>query len=454
MIAAAPGQERTTAVRGSTTGGSAPRPAAAALPGAGQRTDPPLRVPAQHFLAALAFLIAGAAGLIWVAPDLAAGRFLMPRVVAVAHLFTLGWITTTILGALYQLLPVVLATGIRWRAAAEVSFVLHVGGLAVFTAGLAAGRPALILPGAIAFSAGLALFTVNLWGTLWRVRDRDLTWWALALAGGFLLATIAFGLSLGANLTRHFLGAHRMMALGVHVHVAVGGWVLLVMAAFGRKLLPMFLLSHGMDERPGRAAVVLLASGAGLLALLHHFPGPLVFAVAGLCLLAGAGAFGVQAFLYVRHRKRPVLDPGMGLAAGGVGLLAAAAFLGVVAFAPVILGGRALSPAVATAYGAALVPGGLALFVAGHHFKILPFLVWYHRFGPLAGLRPLPTVADLFSRRAAATTAALLGTGAAALTAAVLLGSTGGVRAAAAVYLAGTTVLALQMILVLRRRPL
>ncbi|MGD8319629.1 MAG: hypothetical protein PVJ02_04230 [Gemmatimonadota bacterium] len=49
-----------------------------------------------------------------VAPDLAGGPFLSPRVVAVTHLFTLGWITTSIMGALYQPLPVALGESVRW----------------------------------------------------------------------------------------------------------------------------------------------------------------------------------------------------------------------------------------------------------------------------------------------------------------------------------------------------
>ena len=37
-----------------------------------------------------------------------ASRRILPRVVAVTHLFTLAWITTSIMGALYQFLPVAL----------------------------------------------------------------------------------------------------------------------------------------------------------------------------------------------------------------------------------------------------------------------------------------------------------------------------------------------------------
>lgn len=45
------------------------------------------------------------------------------------HLFTLGWITTSILGALYQLLPVALGVPVRSRGAAWAPLVLYLAGL-------------------------------------------------------------------------------------------------------------------------------------------------------------------------------------------------------------------------------------------------------------------------------------------------------------------------------------
>ncbi|MHB1168585.1 MAG: hypothetical protein ACYC28_04815, partial [Longimicrobiales bacterium] len=74
--------------------------------GAASTNAPPFRLPGEHFTAALLFLVAGAFGLIAIAPALAMGAYVSPRVAGVTHLFTLGWITTSIMGALYQFLPV------------------------------------------------------------------------------------------------------------------------------------------------------------------------------------------------------------------------------------------------------------------------------------------------------------------------------------------------------------
>ena len=88
-------------------------------------------LPAAHFAVATCYLVAAAAGLVWIAPQLAAGAFASPRVAGVTHLFTLGWLTTTIFGALYQLMPSALGAPIRWPRIGYAS-------LAAFAPGVAA----------------------------------------------------------------------------------------------------------------------------------------------------------------------------------------------------------------------------------------------------------------------------------------------------------------------------
>lgn len=421
-------------------------PAAPPSPGLVSRSAPPLRLPAEHFAAALAFWVAGAAGLVWVAPELAVGSFAAPRVVAVAHLFTLGWITTTIMGALYQFLPVALQVPIRSERVAHLSLALHAPGLALFVAGmLLAAHPAM-LAGAALFGGGLLLFAANLAATLRRAPERNLTWWALVGAIVSLVSTVVLGASLAGNLRWGYLGAGRLIALGVHMHVAVAGWVLLVMVGVAHRLLPMFLLSHGASERPGKLAVALLSAGVATLLVGHHSLTPVVVGVIAALLVGGVASFLVQAALFFGRRRKPALDPGLRLVAAGLGFLGLA-----VALAPFFLRAGAGGPRIATAYGLALL-SALALFVAGHYYKIVPFLVWFHRYGPLVGKRAVPRVADLYDARVANAAAALLAAGALGLIVVALGGPPAAARPAAALFLAGASLVAAQMITISRRR--
>ena len=109
--------------------------------GLGATNAPPFILPGEHFAAGLGFLVVGALGLVWISPSLAQGLFPLPRVVAVTHLFTLGWITTSILGALYQFLPVVLLEPVRSERMAHLGFWLYVPGLLAFVCGFVGGHP-------------------------------------------------------------------------------------------------------------------------------------------------------------------------------------------------------------------------------------------------------------------------------------------------------------------------
>ena len=56
--------------------------------------------------AGVAFVLAAAA-VPWLSAELA-GHYYQPRILALAHSVTLGWITLTIMGASFQLIPIVL----------------------------------------------------------------------------------------------------------------------------------------------------------------------------------------------------------------------------------------------------------------------------------------------------------------------------------------------------------
>ena len=95
---------------------------------------------AEHFVAATLYLLAGALGLVWVAPELAAGAYLSPHVAGITHLFTLGWLTTTVFGALCQLLPVALGTPVRSTRVAHAAFWAFAPGAGIFAAGVATNQ--------------------------------------------------------------------------------------------------------------------------------------------------------------------------------------------------------------------------------------------------------------------------------------------------------------------------
>ena len=423
-------------------------------PGLAMEGTPSMRLPGEHFAAALAFLAAGAAGLVWVAPELAAGLYLSPRVAGVTHAFTLGFLTMTIFGALYQLLPVALGVSIRSERWGHVSFWMFAPGVALFIAGVASSVAALRHAGAALLVAGTACLIVNVAGSLRRATQHDVIRTAIAIALTFLAATLVLGLTLVVNLRSGFLAEHRVRVLAVHLHVALIGWVLVMIIGISQRLLPMFLLAHGVDARWTRRAIALAPSGvvalaAGLLCGFSstHRSIQAVLTWTGVALIAaGVAAFLVQCGRFFRARLRRRLDAGLRHVALSIACIAVAAALG-----PIVMHLGRAHPRLDVDY-VMLGLLGLVLYAVGQLYKIVPFLAWISRFRHEMGRQPVPTVAELYSADVAHGGLAAFAMAMALLPAGVALGAPAMVRGGALLFAAGCAALISQMIRVVYAR--
>ena len=408
--------------------GTAPAPSA--LPRPAGATS--VLLPAEHFAAAMLYLVAGALGLVWIAPELAIGAYPSPHVAGVTHLFTLGWLTTTIFGALHQLLPVALGAPLRSVRVAHASFWTFAIGAGLFAAGVVTSAPMLHHPGIALVAAGIVLAIVNFASSMSRAPSRDATWWAIAVALAFLGSTLVLGVVLLHNLHTGFLAAARLRVLSTHLHVALVGWALIMMAGVSHRLLPMFLLSHGGDTRWTARAIVLLGSGVAVLAIgLNVRLAPAAWT--GVAMLeAGVGCFVWQAWSFYRARVRRRIDVGMRYAATALAFIVASAVLGAL----VLLRG-VMHPRLATAYIIVALLGGIILYVIGFFYKIVPLLAWTVRYRDRMGRGDAPTIAQTFSSRVAHVQLAVMALGVVLLATGTLAGSAHVTRCGAVLFLAG-----------------
>ena len=372
-------------------------PMASPAPAATTRPAPRAsgRLVGEHLAVASLYLIAGAAGLVWIAPALAAGMYLDPRVAGVTHLFTLGWLTLIIFGALGQLLPMALGAPIWSVRLGHAAFWLLAPGIALFAYGVTAGTLPAMIPGVLLVAAGILLAVGNVAATLPRGRTRDVTWAGIALGVAFLALTLAFGLVLSHNLHSGFVAAARVRILAAHLHVALVGWGLIVIVGVSRRLLPMFMVAHGADGRWSRRALILLALGVPTLAVGLLAQVPAAAWTGALLLDAGVAAFLWQTALFYRARARR-LDTGMRFVRASLPFLAACAVLG-----PVLLAAGPAHTRLATTYVVTGILGFLVPFVTGFLYEIMPTLAWTARFGGRLNRGRVPAVTDLYSARAA-----------------------------------------------------
>jgi hypothetical protein len=395
----------------------------------------------RYFGSAAAFLVLGSAGLVWIAPDLAAGLYPAPRVAAVTHLFTLGFLTLTIFGALGQLLPVALGASRYSAPTALRALWLFVPGIVAFAAGVASARPVPLVAG-VALVAGAILMTGgNAARSLASVRNRDAMWGGVAVAVGFLGATLVYGALLADNLHAGMLGGARLRVLAAHLHVALVGWVLIMIVGVSHRLLPMFLASSESPRRATAPAVALLAVAVPLLAG-GLTAGSSALEWTGLTLgEAGVALYLWQAVSLFRARRRRALDTGMQFVRVALVWLTLAALL-----APAVLAAGPAARNLATAYGVAGILGALVPFVIGMLYEIVPVLSWNTRFAGRLNRGPLPRIKELYSGRIAAWQLACMAGGTAVLVAGIGLSTPAVARAGAVVVLGGTVLFGAQLV--------
>ncbi|HET7614163.1 MAG TPA: hypothetical protein VFK26_09585 [Gemmatimonadaceae bacterium] len=391
-----------------------------------------IRLAGEHFTAATLYLLAGSVGLVWIAPELARGNYLAPHVAGVTHLFTLGWLTMTIFGALYQLLPVALGAPIRWPMLGHVSFCTFAPGAGLFACGVADNYTMVHHVGIGLVAIGIVLTVTNVALTLPRARARDVTWAAIAIAITYLSSTLVLGVVLLHNLHTGFIAAERVAVLATHLHVAIVGWALIMMVGVAHRLLPMFLLAHGGDSRWTRRTLTVLAAGVPLLAVGLNLHLAAVSWAAVVLMECGVACFLYQAIEFYRIRVRKRIDIGMRFAAAGLGFLAAAGVLG-----PFVLWHGTAAPRLATAYVAVGLLGGIVVFVIGFFYKIVPLLAWVGRYRGKASVVGTPTIAQMFSARVAEAQLAIMATALTVLLAGILSGSAAVTYPGAILFLIG-----------------
>lgn len=295
------------------------------------------------------------------------------RTIAMVHSFTLLTITPAILGVLYQLLPVVVEGALASRPLAWSTSVLWWTGATGFVISRFFNLAALSAFAVLLFLA-ILLFLLQLTLTVssghWNGPAR------LVLAASLWLLVMAVSGSFMA--ARLYGGLPGFSLMQWHAWTGIIGWFALMVVALGTRLVPMFLLSHGMEEKWALGSGILLGAFPGLLfgSLLIDWAFRWIPA---LVAAVGYGLFLVYLFSCIRKRMRRRLEAPMLLFFLAFAFpLIALIFLFVgwdVASALSMFGGK---PSPAWGAGAALcmLAGFTGSATLGMSFKILPFMGW------------------------------------------------------------------------------
>jgi hypothetical protein len=386
-----------------------------------------------YFSVALAAWIAAAATAVAAAPDLAHAAPLASRPVLAVHLVALGVLPFAVAGASFHLLPVMLRRDLPWPRGLWLALALLLGG-PVAAVGVSRWSSGPTWVGAALVLGGLAIAAGELgWVVARAPGDRTLIASRAGVALSLLHAAVAGAVGVTVFARGGFWGVPFDRWLLVHLHLALVGWILLLVVTVGRSLAPM--LAQAPAARRRRLPLDELALVAGLWLLVAGIAAAsrtlsLAGAAVAAAVLARFGALLVRTY----RGRRAGVDAPLGHLLAGAAFLVQAVALGVLAVFGV--GGTR----VVTAYVALLLGGWAAGVVVGHVPKLLSLSVWV--WWPPG---PRPKQGALYPRRLMLAETAAFAVGVELVAVGILAGSVAVVRAGtillvAAAVLAGGAV--------------
>ncbi|GMV85564.1 MAG: hypothetical protein AMXMBFR80_14190 [Dehalococcoidia bacterium] len=357
---------------------------------------PALGVVAPFFVAAPAGLVAAGLILAFSTSD----AFLAinaPRTVAATHAAVIGWLTTAIFGAVYQLGPAVFGGRLISARLARVHFFVHAISVPVFVWAVWRWDVTVMSIAGVGLVTSFILFLINAIPATGSPRRGSLPTRYLATALGFVAVAAGFGITWVGTL-QHLWFPVTMGRLGGHAHLGLIGWLGLTVMGVAYQLVPMFNVVQ--RKRPAAGAWILGWTAPAVLAgalLLMTDPPMWARVVIAVAMAAGPGAWGAEMLRLMLARSRRALDVQGRATFVSLGFLAATIVLGLLAAI-----GESVSPGgeparILLAYGICGIGGWAGVMLIGNSYKILPFLVWYHRYRQLAGIRPVPVVSDIYS---------------------------------------------------------
>ncbi len=331
---------------------------------------PPFSVPARFLVSAPLFGLLAALVLLWHGPEIISHRW-TPEVLAVTHFLTIGFLAMSMLGAMMQLMPVLMGKSIPRPVL--FSSIIHTP---LFLGTLALGFAWLLQINQL-FSVAIALlgFSLTLFiivaiDRLLRSTNRHVTRSMMMLALLALFITVCLGVYLSLGYSVQTFPLARQLT-DLHLSWGLFGWVTLLIIAVAYQVIPMFQIT---DEYPalhqrwlGWTVFVALSA----LSMTYIWPLEILKTAAIILLAACLILFSLTTLWVLHKRRRQIADTTMRfwqLAMTSLLLLTLCwAIPSVLNLElPVFL------------LGILMIHGFAMTTINGMMYKIIPFIIWLH----------------------------------------------------------------------------
>jgi len=361
---------------------------------------PSSKIVVPHFIAGgISFLVV-ALLLALSTPELV-GTYYDNKLIAITHIAILGWASMMVFGALYQLIPVVYETSLYSEKLGQVTFWLFaISILALSYSFWVASFTNLLIYSSILMFFSLLLFIINLHLTYRKTKKPNIQSKFINTGIYWLAATELLGTLIALNFKYNFLTDIHLHYLKIHAHLGLVGWFLLLIIGAASILIPMFMISHKLNEKKLSYAYYFI--NIGLLALsldwlfLQSKIGVYIY-----WLIIGVGILFFLSYVKDAYtgRLRRKLDVGLKYTVISV----------IVLIVPLITALYLLltndtTPFISrlgTFYGFSIIFGVISMLIFGQTYKTLPFIIWLDRYQNYVGKYKTPLPRELYSEKLA-----------------------------------------------------
>ena len=323
------------------------------------------------------------------------------KLVAVTHIAVLGWASMMVLGALYQLIPVVYETSLFSEKLARFTFwMFSVSIVALSYAFWTNSYTELLFYASLLMFTSLLLFIINLHFTYRKATKSNIQSKFITTGIYWLAATELLGTSIALNFKYNFLSEAHLHYLKIHAHLGLVGWFLLLITGAASILIPMFMISHNLNMKKLDYAYYTINAGLLVLTGNWFFSQTFIITLSGwLSISVGIGFFFSFVGEAYRTRLRKKLDVGLKYTIIAMAVLVLPV---IIALFLLITGSTSgFFNTLVSGYGFSIIFGIISMLIFGQTYKTLPFIVWLDRYQIFVGKKKTPLPRQLYSEKLA-----------------------------------------------------
>ena len=314
------------------------------------------------------------------------------------HLIILGWATMIAMGAVYQLIHVILQSKIYSEKLAYFHFGFFTLGVSGLLYGFIRGELLWIAVFATITLIGIFLFAWNMCVTLFRAAQWNAITISTACAVLYLFLTGLSGMAMGLNFAFNEWNTLHERLFGAHIWLGTLGWFGMLITGFSYKMLPMFYLAHGFPTRMQYTTLSLWNLGVltGAASFLFEWDFWTEW-IALLLITLATITYNIHISQVYKHRHKRY--PGSGIAWSVYSCRALALFAALMLINLLRHPQDLLTAKFVTITGWIYLAGWVAFMILCYLSKIVPFLWWTHKYGSQVGKPGTPTMSGLLGEK-------------------------------------------------------